>query len=108
MKSQPDISNCTDEELTAMAGHVLLEQATHKLGVTAAQLADILGVATQTVWRWMRDPELFASSSREIDPTARRVVIWMLRDGRPACWPAPARAGWPLPDRDLEQNEGDL
>lgn len=101
-KTPEDIAAATDEQLLEMAGHDLLHKALTKLNLTSQGLADILGVAPQTVWRWARDPEKFADSSREIDPTARRVVIWMLRDGRPACWPAPARAGWPLPDRETD------
>ena len=101
-KTPDDLAAATDDQLLEMAGHEFLHAALTRLNITSDQLADVLGVSTQTVWRWARDPEQFGASSRSLDATARRVLIWMLREGRPACWPAPARAGWPLPDRETD------
>lgn len=90
------ISKTRRDELEAMPSHEFMARAMEELNVSAEQVADLLGVAPQTVWRWSRDPAKYADSSRNIDPTARRVLIWMMEPGRPACWPAPSRDGWPI------------
>lgn len=66
--------------------HELIASARRRLGLTQAQLADILGVTVQTVKRWEMNP-LTCPSHRRAPETILRVIGWMLEKGRPKTWP---------------------
>ena len=57
--------------------------ARDQLGLSAAQLARIMGVDPRTVRRWED-----ASGTRPPNPTACRVMEWMLSGYRPPEFPA--------------------
>lgn len=61
-----------------------------KLGLTVKQLAAILDKNHSTISRWEAQPN--ASTKTPIDPTAIRVMEWMLDGFRPPQWPANPRA----------------
>lgn len=59
------------------------QAARYKLGLSLSQLAIILNVSRRTVERW----EQGGASSRGVNPTAVRVVRWLLGGYRPPEWP---------------------
>jgi DNA-binding transcriptional regulator YiaG len=61
------------------------QEARLSLGLTAAQLADILGKDIATVQRW--ETPAYKTSARKPDPTAVRVLQWMVDGFRPPQWP---------------------
>lgn len=74
--------------MTTMTGEEF-KAARIKLGLSVQQLADILGKDTSTVSRWEAPPS--ASTKTTIDPTAIRVLEWMLDGFRPPQWPTHLR-----------------
>lgn len=87
--SHPPLHECTWEEFDQIPAWQLVPEAREQLNLTAINLAALLGVDPQTVWRWERDPAVYPGSNRETPTTARRVLFWMLRPGRPDEWPLP-------------------
>jgi hypothetical protein len=89
----PFLYRATWAEFADVPGCVLVPAARKALGLAPDELADVLGVDKQTVWRWERDPVKFGKTSRALPPTARRVLFWMLRPGRPDAWPDAPKKG---------------
>ena len=85
----------TESNITDVAPHKLCRSVRERLGITQAQLAEIMGVTETTIIRWEADPNT-SPHAREMSPTAQRVLFWMLQPGRPAVWPRTTRAGWPI------------
>ncbi|MDE2103789.1 MAG: helix-turn-helix domain-containing protein [Patescibacteria group bacterium] len=52
------------------------KKARHKLGLSASELADILGVDARTIRRWEAEPAL--ETARPPHPTAAKVMKWLL------------------------------
>ena len=65
--------------------------AREKLGLSLRQTAHILGVGQPTVTKWEMPPE--AKSRAKPNPTAVRVMQWMLEGFRPPEWPSRPAAG---------------
>lgn len=85
------ISEMTITEAFEVPTHIFVPYARAELGIeTATELAQLLKVAPQTVWRWERDPALY-ESARNIEPQTRQVLLWMLQPGRPEEWPTPMK-----------------
>ena len=76
---------------TPNEGAKYCKEAREALGLTPEELADLIGVAPQTVWRWERDPVQYPNSARPLPDFARKVIGWMLAPGRPKGWPKAPR-----------------
>lgn len=61
-----------------------------KLGLSVAQLAEILDTNASTISRW-EAPES-ATTKTPLNPTAARVMQWLLDGFRPPQWPDLLRA----------------
>lgn len=61
-----------------------------KLGLSVAQLAEILDTNASTISRW-ESPES-AVTKTPLNPTAARVMQWMIAGFRPPQWPDLLRA----------------
>lgn len=61
------------------------KEARHSLGLSAAQLAIILDTDPRTIRKWEADPG--ASTARDPNPVAARVMQWMMAGYRPPEWP---------------------
>lgn len=61
------------------------KRARNKLGLSANQLAHILGVETRTLRRW---EDCDGPSGRPPNPIACRVMEWLLDGYRPPEWPS--------------------
>ncbi|MCB1349012.1 MAG: hypothetical protein KDK11_10330 [Maritimibacter sp.] len=64
--------------------------ARHSLGLSAAELGQILGTDPRTIRRWEADPE--TKTARPPNPVACQVLRWMLAGFRPPEWPERLRA----------------
>lgn len=69
-------------------------EARHMLGLSARQLGAILDTDERTVRRWEADPET-TGTARPPNPTAARVMRWMLDGWRPPEWPTRTRSRTP-------------
>ena len=65
------------------------KEARRRLGLTQAELAEILGTNDTTIRKW--EAPAGASTSRPPNPIACRAVGWLLAGFRPPEWPG--RAG---------------
>lgn len=61
------------------------KEARRKLGLTVSDVANILGVEPRTVRKWEAET---GTNARPPNPTAARVMLWMLDGWRPPQWPA--------------------
>lgn len=66
------------------------KEARHKLGLTLSQTAHIMGVDPRTVRKW---EAATGNSARPPNPTAVRVMAWMLEGFRPPEWPGTEQNG---------------
>lgn len=90
MTNETNLLDQPDEVLLfEVPTHELCRGLREELFLTATQLGDLIGVDKQTIWRWERDPEDFPDSARQMPMIARRILVWMVRDGRPPEWPLP-------------------
>lgn len=75
-----------------------------KLGLSVAQLAEILDTNASTISRW--EAPASAATKTPLNPTAARVMQWMLDGFRPPQWPSQPRAQrrGPIPKQTEEQD----
>lgn len=59
--------------------------ARNALGLSSAQLGRILDVSPQTIRKWEAADD--RASARGVNPTAARVMSWLLAGFRPPQWP---------------------
>jgi DNA-binding transcriptional regulator YiaG len=65
--------------------NIEFKEARRNLGLTMSSLSKILGVDERTIRRWEAPEE--TTGARPPNPTASKVMGWMLGGGKPPEWP---------------------
>jgi len=78
-----------------MMNHRQFKRARERLGLTVAELADVLGHNRVTIYRMERSPR--CSSYRPVPEKTELLMQAFLQGYRPPNWPEPPREPEPLP-----------